>query len=436
MAAPARHRSSPLIAEQAREDQPEKDAPKVDPYAWVIVAVLAVTLTIASGARFLFGVVLKPVSEQFGWDRAQLTGAVMVGMIVISICQPIIGVLVDRIGPKRILVAGLLLLGLSLIPLSMVTQLWQVYLVYGLVMPLGLAAASPVLSTAIVGRWFQEKRGLAMSIATSGSAFGQLLIVPIATWIMVFSTWEMAYRVQAVAILAVSLPLSLILLRDNPAAGTAAAAADQHGMTLRESISNPAFWILGFGFVVCGWTMAFPNTHFLAYADDMGMSVLHAANAISVTAIFSVLGSVLLGMAADRYERSYILALTYALRGLAFLLLILLPGGNLIYLYGLVLGISWTATTPLTAAIAADRYGPRHLGLIFGSLFTFMNLGFGAGSFLDGVIYESFGGYNGALAINVILGVIGAGLVLLLPRLAEERGERWQGSQMAASPAD
>ncbi|MCA9862631.1 MAG: MFS transporter, partial [Thermomicrobiales bacterium] len=333
-------------------------------------------------------------------------------------------------------VTGLLLLGLSLIPLSMVTQLWQVYLVYGIVMPLGLAAASPVLSTAIVGRWFQEKRGLAMSIATSGSAFGQLLIVPIATWIMVFSDWETTYRVQAVAILLVSLPLSAFLLRDNPAAVTAAAKADQQGMTLREAISNPAFWILGFGFIVCGWTMAFPNTHFMAYADDMGMSVLHAANAISVTAIFSVLGSVLLGMAADRYARSYVLALTYALRGLAFLLLILLPGGNLIYLYGLVLGISWTATTPLTAAIAADRYGPRHLGLIFGSLFTFMNLGFGVGSFLDGVIYEHLGGYNGALTINVILGIVGAGLVLLLPRLAEERGEQWQHAPVAASPAD
>jgi MFS family permease len=436
LAEPAPHRSSPLIAEQASAGQPEPSAPAVDTYGWVIVAVVAITMTIASGARFLFGVVLKPVSEQFGWDRAQLTGAVMASMIVISICQPLVGILVDRIGPKKVLVAGLLLLGLALIPLSMVTQLWQVYLVYGIVMPLGLAAASPVLSTAIVGRWFQAKRGLAMSIATSGSAFGQLLIVPVATWIMVLSDWEMTYRIQAIAILAVSVPLSAIFLRDNPAAAVVKAQADQDGMTLREAISNPAFWILGFGFIVCGWTMAFPNTHFMAYADDMGMSVLHAANAISVTAIFSILGSVLLGMAADRYARTHVLALTYALRGLAFLLLILLPGGNLIYLYGLVLGISWTATTPLTAAIAADRYGPRHLGLIFGSLFTFMNIGFGVGSFLDGVIFENFGGYNGALAINVILGVVGAGLVLLVPRLAEERGERWHPMSASASPAD
>ena len=142
VAAPVPHRSSPLIAEPAPDHQPGQAPSSNDSYGWVIVAVLAVTMTIASGARFLFGVVLKPVSEEFGWDRAQLTGAVMASMIVISVCQPLIGILVDRIGPKKILVAGLLLLGLSLIPLSMVTQLWQVYLVYGLVMPLGLAAAT------------------------------------------------------------------------------------------------------------------------------------------------------------------------------------------------------------------------------------------------------------------------------------------------------
>ena len=141
------------------------------PYAWVVVAVLAVTLTIASGARFLFGIVLKPVSEEFGWNRAQLTGAVMLAMIVLSICQPLVGILIDRIGAKKILVGGIALLGFSLIPFSFVTSLWQIYVLYGLLMSFGLAAASPVLATAIVGRWFTTNRGLAMSVATSGSAF-------------------------------------------------------------------------------------------------------------------------------------------------------------------------------------------------------------------------------------------------------------------------
>ncbi len=394
----------------------------VQPYAWVVVAVLAITLTIASGARFLFGVVLKPISEEFGWNRAQLTGAVMLAMVVLSICQPIVGILVDRIGPRKILVSGLALLGVSLIPFSFVTNLWQIYLLYGLLMSFGLAAASPVLATSLVGRWFTAKRGLAMSMATSGSAFGQLLIVPLAAWIMLTTSWQMTYRILAVALLLVALPLSAIFLRDAPptVSGGGAPRAEE-GLSLRDAIARPPFWILAFGFVVCGWTMAFPNTHFLAYADDMGMSVLHAANAVSVTAVFSILGSVLLGLAADRYQRTSILALTYALRGVAFLLLFLLPAGNLLYVYGLVLGISWTATTPLTAAIAADRYGPKNLGLIFGSLFTFMNLGFGFGSVLGGLIFEATGGYDAALLVNVALGVVAAAAVALVPHFGTER---------------
>jgi MFS family permease len=402
-----------------------KTEPAVSLLAWIIVAVTAITMTIASGARFLFGVVLKPVSEEYGWDRAELTGAVLLGMVVLSICQPIVGVLVDRVGPRKVLLVGLGLLGLSLIPFSFVSSLWQIYLIYGVVISIGLAAASPVLSTAIVGRWFTQKRGLAMSIATSGSAFGQLIIVPIAAWIMVMTTWQVTYRVLAVALLLVALPLTALFLRDAPQSSPGPAPAAQpvadEGLALREAVAHPAFWLLGIGFAVCGWTMAFPNTHFLAYADDMGMSVLHAANTVSVTAIFSIAGTILLGIAADRFSRTGVLALTYGLRGLAFLLLLLLPAGNLIYVYGAILGISWSATTPLTAAIAADRYGPRNLGLIFGTLFTFMNLGFGIGSFLDGIIYEHFGGYQGALLINVGLGVLAAVAAAAVPIFGRER---------------
>jgi MFS family permease len=419
-------------------DQPARQlirVPTTDPavaedrdprYAWVVVAVVAATLTMASGARFLFGVVLKPMSEEFGWNRAQLTGTVMLAMIVLSICQPLVGMLIDRIGAKSILVGGIALLGVSLIPLSFATNLWQIYVLYGVLTSFGLAAASPVLATSIVSRWFTHKRGLAMSLATSGSAFGQLLIVPIATWIMLATSWQTTYRVLAVALLAVAVPLSAIFLRDAPREMVAAGRdlPPEDGLTLREACAHPAFWILGFGFVVCGWTMAFPNIHFLAYADDMGMSVLHAASTVSVTAIFSILGAVLLGLAADRFQRTSVLALTYALRGLAFLLLLLLPAGNLLYVYGLVLGISWTATTPLTAAIAADRYGPKHLGLIFGSLFTFMNLGFGFASLLDGLIFEVSGGYQVTLMINVVLGVVAAIAAALVPYFGHERQRR------------
>jgi len=372
---------------------------------------------VASGARFLFGVVLKPVSEAHGWDRATMSGAVLLGMVFLSACQPLAGILTDRFGPKRVVLAGVTLLGLSLIPLSVADSLWQIYLFWGVLTSIGLAATSPVNATAFVSRWFERKRGVAMSLSTSGAAFGQLLIVPIAAWILTLTDWHTTYRILAATLLLVMLPLGALLLKDGPTGSVAPSkSVDATGFTVREALSGPLFWLLAVGFVVCGWTMAFPQVHFIAYADDMGMSVLHASNVISVTAIFSIGGTMLAGWMADRHRRSSVLAVVYALRALAFLLLLALPVGNLIFVYAIVLGVSWSATTPLTAAIAADRYGKRHLATIFGTMFTFMNIGFGIGSFVDGLLYERTGDYRLSLMVNVGMGVLATLAILLVDR--------------------
>ncbi|MDP9365290.1 MAG: MFS transporter [Chloroflexota bacterium] len=407
----------PTALARARGDESVGPRPSLG-YGWVIVAALTTILTATSGARFLFGVVLKPVSEEFGWDRASLTGAVTVGMVALALCQPLVGLLVDRVGSKRVLVVGTLLLGAVLVPLSFVTRLWQVYLLYGLVATVGFAATSPVNATALVGRWFAEKRGTALAIATSGSAFGQLLVVPLATWALTVTDWRTTYRLLAVVLLAGMVPLGLLALRDAPRSASGHGPRTPpvlDGVDVRTAARTPAFWALSFGFLVCGMTMAFPNTHFVAYVDDMGMAPLHAANAVAVTAVFSVAGSLLLGVAADRVGRRPILAATYALRGVAFVLLLLLPAGDPLFVYSVVLGVSWTATTPLTAAIAADLYGGRHLGAVFGTMFTFMNVGFGLGAVADGLIYELAGGYELALGLNAAFGAAAALAVWLVP---------------------
>jgi len=223
----------------------------------------------------------------------------------------------------------------------------------------------------------------------------------------------------------------MIFLKDGPAGSSmSAAAAGLTGSTLKEALAGPAFWLLAFGFVTCGWTMAFPQTHWIAHADDMGMNHVVAGTVISVTAAASIVGSLLFGMAADRHRRTSVLAIVYALRALAFLLLLVLPVGNLVFVYAVVLGVSWSATTPITAAISADRYGRLHYGLIFGTMFTFMNLGFGIGSFIDGAIYDATGNYDLSLVINVVMGVIATIGVLAVDRA---RGEpQWRA---AAAPA-
>lgn len=406
---------------------PQRTSPE---YGWVVVAAITTVLTATAGTRFLFGVVLKPLHEEFGWSRSALSLATTINMLALCVFQPVIGKLSDRIGTKPLIIAGTLVLGLSLIPLSYVTALWQIYVVYGLVMAVGLAAVSPVNITPLVSRWFTARRGTALAIATSGAAFGQLIIVPLAAWTLAKTGWEAPYRLLAAVLLLVMLPIAAYFIIEPPTAlkvrpGSASKRLEEGehhvGFELRQALRLPAFWLLAFGFFVCGFTMAFANIHFMAYADDMGMSEIHAADVVALTAICSIFGSIGLGLVADRRSRPHVLGLTYLLRSLSFLLLLVLPKDNLIFFYSLVLGISWTATTPLTAAISADLFGRQNLGVIFGTMFTFMNLGMGVGSLLDGVIFDASGGYTIALVINAILGVMAAIAVVGVPDARKRR---------------
>ena len=393
----------------------DEDAASGRNYGWVVVAAITTALTFTSGARLLPGVILKTVTTEHGWSRSDFMLAITINMAVLSIVQPFMGWFADRLGSKAILTGGIVLLGVATIPLSFATHLWQFYIYYGVFGAIALAMVSPVNITSIVTGWFDHKRGRALAIATSGSAFGQLMIVPAATWLLTATTWPQLYRGISVILLALMTPLSLIFIRERKRAKTAEGRRESlagPSVGLRESLNQSSFWLLAFGFFTCGFTMAFASAHFLAYADDMGMSTTAAADVVAVTAVFSIGGSFALGMAADRWPKNVVLSLTYALRGLSFVLLWLLPTGNLLYFYAIVLGVSWTATTPLTAAISSEMYGRARIGVIFGTMYSFMNLGFGAGSFLDGVVYDSFGSYRVALLVNAVMGGLAALAVL------------------------
>lgn len=404
-------------------------------YGWVVVGTIAAVLMGTNGARLLFGVVLKPLTDEFGWDRGSLTGAVLVNTVIMSALQPFTGWLTDRAGPKRVLVLGTVLIGGMLFALSFAQSLAQVYLFYGVLGGIVLTASSPVIATSIVHEWFATRRAAALAVATAGAPLGQLAVVPIAALILSATDWQTTYRVLAIFLIAGIVPVGWFLLREHPSeigenpdgasdadvvAGASYQTGPQVGVDLMTALRERRFWILAFGFLVCGFTMAFANTHFMAYADDMGMHTSMASTSVAVTAVFSVLGTIALGVAADRTRRPPILALTYALRGLAFFLLFALPTGSLVYVYAIVLGISWSATTPLTAAIAADIYGRANLGLIFGTMYTTMNLGFGVGAVLDGVIFDATGDYQPALVINGLVGLAAAACIYL-PRCFSAR---------------
>lgn len=398
---------------------------------WFVVATVTTMLAVTSGARFLFGVVLKPLSEEFGWSREALSSAVTINVVILTLLQPLIGVAVDRWGSRRILLLGTFGTALLSLPVTLATQLWQIYLFYSVIAAVSFAAMSPVNIVKLISGWFTKQRGLALSISSSGSAFGQLAVIPVATWVMAHYGWRISYWSIAIVVVAAMLPIGWFFVRDAPDGATddadappvtpsearAAAAAEGPKISILQAIRIPAYWQLSFGFFVCGYTMSFTQVHMVPYFLDMPDHSAQTMQSVAATALAvvggaSILGALLIGYLADRIGHRAMLAFTYFLRGLAFFIL-LLAGSNItgIFVAAVIMGVSWTSTTPLTSAMSADIYGRASIGTIFGFIFSAMNLGVGVGSMVAGRDYDITGNYHLALMINAFLGFAAAAVV-------------------------
>lgn len=185
-------------------------------YGWIVLACAMAILAISSGTRFSFGVVLKPLEEQFGWDRAAVAFMASISIFISGLLQPGLGWLTDRWGPKRILTCGLLILGLGMILTSLATSLWHFYLAYGVLCGLGFAASAQVVASSLVANWFVRRRGFVLSLTGSGGAIGELLVVPVMMLVVLAYGWAAYYRIAALIMLAGLFPVMLLLIRDHP----------------------------------------------------------------------------------------------------------------------------------------------------------------------------------------------------------------------------
>jgi MFS family permease len=385
-------------------------------YGWVVVFMLMGMFALSSGSRYTFGVVFKTLTEQFGWDRGALSAVVSLSLILVSAFQIFSGWLADRFGPRLTLTIGFIVSAVVLFAMSFVTELWQVYLIYGLFGAIGFALVSPVASTALVNRWFAARsRGTALSLATSGVAIGQLAVTPIVAYLLVNGGWQLSYRALAGFMGLIVLPLVLLLLRNAPADIAAAADSrtttrvpDEQKTPLRAAIRTATFWELMIGVFSCGFTMSFASVHFVAFANDMGMENTVAADALGLAGAFSIVGAVIMGKWSDRIGRGIPLGVTYALRALSFVILLFASNEATLFFFAVVLGLSWTSTTPLSAAVTADAWGKRSAGFLFGVVFTFMTVGSSVGSVLGGLDYDIMHNYTAIIVANSVIAGLGA----------------------------
>ncbi len=401
-------------------------------YGWVVSAALAVMTSASLSGSYTFGLSLKPVSDQFGFDRAGLALAVTLYTFIAGLFQPVAGSLADRYGSREMGVVGVMMVGISLLALSYATTLPEIYLSYGVLGGLGASFIAGGVSAKIVGAWFSRRRGAAMSLAGASAVVAQLAIVPVAALVVSLTNWQFGVRLVAGILLLVVSPLGWLLIRNTPAEfglypdgdpePTSTGLDEITGLTLGEAIHFRSYWLLLLGLISCGVTMSFPSTHLMSFASDMHLPDMAASETIGLAGLLSLPGSLLLGYLGDRTSRPRMLAIAYALRAATYLILLQAHDTTSLLVAGVTLGLSWGATVPLTSAIVADLFGLRSIATIVTTMTMLMWMASGTFSYAAGLDFSVLGSYDASFVAAATLGIISCFGCLFIPGTRETAG--------------
>jgi MFS family permease len=372
-------------------------------YGWVMVGVTFLTALVSAGAVGAPGVFIVPLQKEFGWTTAQISSALSIRFILFGLMAPFAAALMNRYGLRNVTLSALLTVVSALVLSLAMTQVWQLILLWGVVVGIGTGMTALVLGATIAARWFNARRGLVVGILTASAATGQLVFLPLLAHLTEVMGWRTALGLMC-GMLGVVAFAVLMVMRDRPgdlglrpfgddgkqplpapAPSNAPIVAAALG-TLRDASKTRVFWILFATFFVCGAsTNGLIQVHLIPMCLDFGIPQVQAASLLAAMGIFDFVGTIASGWLSDRYDNRYLLFWYYGLRGLS---LVFLPFTDFSF-YGLSLfamfyGLDWIATVPPTVRLTAQRFGPERANLVFGWIFAGHQLGaataaFGAG---------------------------------------------------------
>jgi len=383
---------------------------------WVVVGAVWLTLAIASGLYFSFPVFFVALLEEFGWSRGATAAAFSISSVIQGVLSPVVGMLVDRLGPRRIMLGGAVVLGVACVLASRIGALWSLYAVIGVLAATGLCAVSWVPSGTLIARWFAERRGSMLGLAFSGMGAGVLVMGPLAQWLITAYGWRAAYVVLGVGTLAVLLPLIWFGVRDAPVAaapkrGEAEPRPTPARRDIGDALRTTAFWALFFAYLCTPLAVFSVVTHSVAFAVDHGFARLFVAGIFGLTGLLSVAGRILFGVAADRIGRAPAATISYGCTALGTLCLLgleLWPHAAALYAYALFFGLGFGARGPIITAMASQIFPGRRFGVIYGILSVGNGIGGGVAPWFGGFVHDVTGSYRIAFVIAVGFCAIGS----------------------------
>ncbi len=394
-------------------------------YGWVVVALTFLLMLTTAAVRSTPGVLILPLEQDFGWDRATISAAVSLNLLLYGLIGPFAGELMQRIGLRRTILIALSTVLIGLLLTTQITHVWQLVVVWGGVIGAGTGMTALVLGATVVNRWFATRRGLAIGFLTASSATGQLLFLPPLALIVTHVSWQAAVFTVAIAT-AILVPLIATLLPERPADIDLApyGAEAQVSVTpnihraipvLRDAIRVPDFWLLFASFFVCGATTnGLIGTHLIAACADHGIAEVTAAGLLAMMGIFDFVGTVGSGWMSDRFSNRHLLFWYYALRGLSLFFLPFAfdaPGIGL-PIFAVFYGLDWIATVPPTVRLCSEIFGRDRGPVVFGWVFAGHQIGAAMAALGAGIIRQSEGSYLPAFLVAGATCIVGALLVL------------------------
>jgi sugar phosphate permease len=352
--------------------------------------------------------------REFGWSRTLVTsGNALSKLVVGPLFGFIAGAIVDRFGPRRVMMAGILMAGGALVGLGAMSALWMFYFFY-LFNALGYVCGGPLPNQVLLSRWFDRARGRAMGVAYLGIGIGGALVPLLAHWLTQQFGWRMSLQLVGVLIVVIALPLAF-MVKEQPAAMRAV----QGGIpvpSIRPALGQPAFYLLAVGSMCSIAAVGGTNQHLKLFLSlDSGYSQADAARVISLVLGFSIAGRLLMGWLADRIPRKHVMLLIYLLVASAIPLLFVASSPGIIYVFALLFGIGLGGEYLIIPLMAGELFGVRVLGRIMGIVLTADGVAEATAPMLVGYLRDITGAYQTGFAVLVVTALAGAAAISLLP---------------------
>lgn len=383
-------------------------------YRWIILGAGFAILFFNGGSRSALGLMLKPMGEDLLWSRSTLSLGVTAYMLISAAAMPFAGRLADRYDLRWIMGIGAVVGAVGLALMSVISSPWQLFLVYGVVFALGNAGMSnPIVSVMIV-RWFPNRRGVANSVAVSGNAIGQLVIVGSLAQSLARFGWRLSYGALGLANLVLLAPIVMAAVRSARLApagsGTpvTSASAGPGGEPATEGplLTSVQLWLLLVVYAICGFQDFFVQTHVVAFALDTGIGTVVAGYLLALMGVMGLLGVIASGYLADRMGPGRPTLLCFVMRIGIFLLVILNQDKPSVMIFALLYGFTFLMTAPLTVMFSGNIFGSTRLGRVSGTISGVHQVSGGLGALAGALSFDVWGSYDRAFLLMLALSIV------------------------------